>query len=171
MHEAIKQAVGINIANCHSCTYLGDVGDGYEYNGSILACENPDKKNIDNLPGFPFQSEQKCWTPEFWHSKFAGMIKKGDHDEVLALQGEFHAAVQAATVASPPSVKCRKCDKDSGIAHAPGYTKKLKAVGWEYRQNKHGVRIYCKECAEAVWNDPAVVAAFQALTKGPRVNQ
>ena len=96
MHEAVKQATGIEIANCETCMWLGDGGDGLEYNSSFPICENSKRKGADNLKSFPFKAEQKCWVPHFWISKFPAMIKHGEDEEVLNMIKEFRVAVEAA---------------------------------------------------------------------------
>lgn len=40
----------------------------------------------EHLTPLQFKTEQKCWEPEFWHSKFTDLIKDG---EVTAAIGEF----------------------------------------------------------------------------------
>lgn len=89
MHEAIKNAVGIEIANCETCANIGSEDDGGEpeYAKSWPVCRK--FKHYENLKTFPFKTEQKCWEPEFWHSKFTDNIKNGEHDEVLAAINEF----------------------------------------------------------------------------------
>ena len=96
MHEAIKQATGIETANCETCHFLGGDGDGYEYNGTWPVCCNLKRKGVDNLTSFPFKTEQKCWVPEFWQSKFCMMIKHGEDEEVLLLCKQFREAIEAA---------------------------------------------------------------------------
>ena len=77
----LKRATGIKEANCSTCAYLGWEGDGPEYNGNWAVCDNPQKKHVSNLKTFPFKSDQKCWKPEFWHSKFADEVKTGEDEE------------------------------------------------------------------------------------------
>ena len=96
MHEAIKQATGIETANCETCHFLGDGGDGLEYNSSFPICENPKRKGADNLITFPFKAEQKCWSPHFWCSKFSKMIKTGDDKEVDQAFSCFFTAINDA---------------------------------------------------------------------------
>lgn len=87
MHEAMKEAVGINVANCSTCSWLGSDGDGYEYNGTWPVCDKIDR--MFYLKSFPFKKEMKCWEPEFWHSKFTAMIVTGEDDEVDAAHKAF----------------------------------------------------------------------------------
>lgn len=70
MHEQLKIAVGIEKASCHSCAYRGDepVDDYY----SVPVCNK--HEHYSYLKPFPFKTEQKCWTPNFWHSKFTNLI-------------------------------------------------------------------------------------------------
>ena len=98
MHEAVKKATGIEIANCETCTFLGCGGDGYEYNGTWPICENPKRKGVDNLLSFPFKAEQECWVPEFWQSEFSMRIKHGEDKEILQLCQEFREAVAHASL-------------------------------------------------------------------------
>ena len=80
MFEDLKTRLGIKTANCETCTYLGSDGDGPEYNGNWPVCNKIDRMGY--LKSFPFKKEMKCWEPEFWHSKFAEMIKTGSKKEL-----------------------------------------------------------------------------------------
>ena len=78
MHELVKKSVGIECANCSTCAYLGSEDDGNypEFAVSWPVCELHDKYQY--LKPFPFKTEQKCWTPNFWHSKFTVLIDGTD---------------------------------------------------------------------------------------------
>lgn len=78
MHEQIKIAVGIEKANCSTCAYLGSESDGGEpeYSQSWSVCRQFPRYEF--LKPFPFKTEQKCWVPEFWHSKHTSMIDGSD---------------------------------------------------------------------------------------------
>lgn len=95
MHEQIKRAVGITDASCNTCIHIDDVGDGYEYGGSSYVCDKPGRMHVSNLKGFPFQTDQECWVPNFWHSKFADRIKTGEDEEVKALMKQFRDKIEA----------------------------------------------------------------------------
>jgi hypothetical protein len=89
MHESLKQAVGISCANCKTCTYLDGDSDEYDYNVTRFVCANPSRKRVSNLTTFPFKSEQKCWSPDFWQSVYADKIKTGEDEEVDYLYSCF----------------------------------------------------------------------------------
>ena len=97
MHEQIKTNVGIDTANCSTCAYLGSEDDGnYSEMGiSWDVCQKFDRYQY--LKPFPFKTEQKCWEPEFWHSKFAE-LKTGEHEEVTRAIDAFVAARDAQAV-------------------------------------------------------------------------
>jgi hypothetical protein len=83
MHDEMKLRMGVEKANCETCTYLGSDGDGYEYNGTWPVCDKIDRMSY--LKSFPFKKEMKCWQPNFWLSKFAGLIRRGhDHECMVA---------------------------------------------------------------------------------------
>lgn len=92
----VLEAVGIQKANCDTCVHIEDVGDGIEYGGPCLICNKPGRTHVSNLRSFPFKKDQVCYTPNFWHSKFAKMIKHGEDDEVNALDQQFRKAVEKA---------------------------------------------------------------------------
>ncbi len=96
--EAIKQAAGIQDASCRTCARLGADDDGNypEYCVSWHICTKPGRSHVTNLKSFPFKTDQKCWEPEFWQSKYADMIKTGEDEEILRLIGEFRASVDEA---------------------------------------------------------------------------
>ena len=87
MHEQIKIAVGIKCANCQTCGYLGSESDGGEagYSNSWATCDKKGHERYQYLKPFPFKKEQKCWTPNFWASKFSDMID-GTDDSVANAQ-------------------------------------------------------------------------------------
>lgn len=93
-HDAIKDRVGIVIANCSTCAHIGSEGDGYEYNGTWSVCNKIERMGY--LKSFPFKKEMICWEPEFWHSKFTDLIKCGEDEEVLAAIGKFVEARDSA---------------------------------------------------------------------------
>jgi len=100
MHEAMKERVGIECANCKSCAYLGYEEDGGypESNISWPSCEKFERYQY--LKPFPFKTEQKCWEPEFWYSKFADEIKTREDTEVNSAIVNFAAARDSLT---PPT--------------------------------------------------------------------
>lgn len=93
---AVKQASGIECANCLTCAHKGQDSDGgeAEYAISWDTCEK--HPHYTNLKSFPFSGEQECWKPEFWHSKFATQIKTGEHEELMGLVDKFVEAVKTA---------------------------------------------------------------------------
>ena len=92
MHEALKEAVGIETASCASCRHLGSDGDGDEVNyRSWPVCDKVPRFN--NLLSFPFRKEMTCWRPNFWHSKFADEITDSDGG-VSALDDSVNLATQ-----------------------------------------------------------------------------
>ena len=93
MHEKIKEIMGIKIANCSTCRFLGSEGDGPEYNGSWPVCDQLTR--MSNLNTFPFQKEMKCWEPGFWQTKYPNLIKDGTDEEVYAAQKAFRDALIA----------------------------------------------------------------------------
>lgn len=96
MHKKLKEAVGIDIANCSTCSYRGfdDDGNFPEYSVSWPVCDK--FSSYVNLKSFPFKKEMPCWDPCFWHSKFAEQIKTGETEEVKNLMDQFVAAKNAA---------------------------------------------------------------------------
>lgn len=95
MHDQIKIAVGIEKANCNSCAYLGSECDGGEpeYSQSWPVCRK--FPLYEYLKPFPFRTEQKCWEPNFWHSKFTELID-GSDDSLNSAFGAFNAACEDA---------------------------------------------------------------------------
>lgn len=96
MHEKTLQAVGIEVANCSTCSDLGSEDDGNfaEFSVSWLVCRQ--FASYEHLKSFPFKKEMKCWTPEFWNSKFTDLIKGGEESEVLKAIDAFVAARDSA---------------------------------------------------------------------------
>ncbi len=92
MHEKIKLNIGIDLANCLSCAHLGSEDDGNypEMAISWYVCEKFNRYQY--LKSFPFKTEQKCWEPEFWHSKFTEMITTGEQEELIKCIDKFVAA-------------------------------------------------------------------------------
>ena len=92
MHESMKSIMGINKANCETCSHLGTEDDGNwpEYAISWSVCRKFPK--FEHLKPFPFKKERPCWEPEFWQSKFAERIKHGEDWEVLMLIENFVVA-------------------------------------------------------------------------------
>lgn len=93
MHEHLKKATGIATANCETCAYLTTDGDGNYPEKEItwLICGKIPR--MGNLKSFPFKKEMECWHPEFWQSKFAGMIKTGTDEEVRRVSNAFANAI------------------------------------------------------------------------------
>lgn len=91
--DGIKNAVGIDKAHCTTCHHLRAEGDGLEYDNNWLVCDKIER--YGHLKTFPFKREMKCWQPNFWHSKFTAMIKKGTDAEVQAARDAFCCAVQS----------------------------------------------------------------------------
>jgi len=91
--DELKIAIGIDKANCHTCTYLGSDSPGSDdpCEPSWPVCEKVDR--YSNLKSFPFQKEMKCWYPDFWHTKFPERIKTMEDDEMDALSQEFYNIV------------------------------------------------------------------------------
>ena len=96
MHDALKNRVGIEKANCASCIHMGSEDDGGypEYAVSWPVCHKFERYQY--LKPFPFRTEQKCWEPDFWASKFTEMIRTGSDEEVSA-------AIDAFSIASDQS--------------------------------------------------------------------
>lgn len=80
MHDELKNRVGIECANCSTCEHLGSEDDGNfpEYAVSWPVCEREGNEQYKYLKPFPFNTEQKCWEPEFWASKFTDGIDGSD---------------------------------------------------------------------------------------------
>lgn len=78
MHEKVKEATGIERANCENCANLGSESDGGEpeYSVSWPVCHKFER--YEHLKPFPFKTEQKCWEPDFWASKFTDMVDGSD---------------------------------------------------------------------------------------------
>lgn len=84
MHEQMKIAVGIKNANCKTCANFDFESDGEEYSYySWPVCRKFDRYQY--LKPFPFKTEQKCWTPCFWHSKFTEEIDDDDASVDIAI--------------------------------------------------------------------------------------
>lgn len=88
MHEDLKKAVGIEVANCSTCAHLSGVGDDVY----IPFCEK--YPTHSNLKTFPFKREQKCWSPEFWLSKYSAEILTGSREELARIHRNFSNAVK-----------------------------------------------------------------------------
>lgn len=90
--EDIKLNTGIAVANCQSCAHLSYENDGGEpeFSTSWAVCRKFEKYQY--LKPFPFKTEQKCWTPEFWQSKFTKLID-GSDESVMHAIGEFNKAI------------------------------------------------------------------------------
>lgn len=89
MHEELKIRFGIDKANCGTCKHLATDSDGDGY-GEFTYCEKRDC--ISNLKSFPFKTDQKCWKPNFWSSKFTSIIN-GSNESVDKAFSEFDAAL------------------------------------------------------------------------------
>lgn len=89
MHDEIKKRLGIENANCETCSYLGTEDDGNyaEFAISWPTCQKFERYQY--LKSFPFKKEMPCWEPGFWHSKFASGMKKGTHKELMFLLDKF----------------------------------------------------------------------------------
>ena len=92
--EKLKEATGIETANCETCIFLG-----YDDNGDDLAgvvewpiCDADCR--LENLKSFPFKKEMLCWGPNFWASKFVDMIDGIDESVDKAFL-EFREAVES----------------------------------------------------------------------------
>lgn len=99
----LKEATGIACANCSTCSHLGSDGDGPEYNGSWPVCNKVER--FAYLRSFPFKKEMKCWSPEFWHSKFVKNLKKGTDGELMRASKKFRAAVDLANTEDADPVR------------------------------------------------------------------
>jgi hypothetical protein len=100
MHERVKSATGIAVANCKSCAFLGSDGDGGEpeYAVDWPVCDKVAR--YQNLRSFPFKKEMPCWEPNFWESKFADEMTQDDLDRFAddpeSATARFFAAVREA---------------------------------------------------------------------------
>jgi hypothetical protein len=97
MHDVIKIAVGIEKANCSTCANLSSESDGGEpeYSESWPVCMKFSRYEF--LKPFPFKTEQKCWEPEFWHSKFTSIVD-GTDESVMKATGAFKEALESVSV-------------------------------------------------------------------------
>lgn len=96
MHDKMKEVTGITDASCQTCPYIDDVSDGWEYGQEpYYVCSHPKHKHKSNLKGFPFKTDQICWVPQFWASKFSGMIRTGEDEEINDLYRQFNEAVKS----------------------------------------------------------------------------
>jgi hypothetical protein len=97
MHEAMKSAMGIDCANCSTCAYICSESDGAEpeYSVSWPVCRQFEQ--YEHLKPFPFKTEQKCWEPGFWHSKFTDLIDGSDESirKAIAAFAESRDSVDA----------------------------------------------------------------------------
>lgn len=102
MHDEMKAAMGIQCANCETCAYLGNESDGGEPECSVSwpVCEKFER--YEHLKPFPFKTEQKCWEPDFWVSKFTDNIDGSDASVDRALNA-FVIACDSAHQAPEPS--------------------------------------------------------------------
>ncbi len=85
MHDELKERVGISCANCSTGMHLGsdDCGGEPEYSVSWPVCNKFDRYQY--LKPFPFKTEQKCWEPDFWASKFTNTINGTDESVNAAI--------------------------------------------------------------------------------------
>lgn len=90
--STLKERTGIECANCESCVYLGSESDGNypEFAISWPVCRKFERYQY--LKPFPFKTEQKCWEPDFWASKFAEKID-GSDESVLSAIDDFKQAI------------------------------------------------------------------------------
>ena len=88
--ETLKAATGIDCANCETCAHLGTDGDGGL--NSWLVCEKEGHERYQYLKPFPFRTEQRCWEPCFWSSKFSDLID-GSYSSVQTACKEFNHAI------------------------------------------------------------------------------
>ncbi len=95
--EAIKQAVGVATANCLHCALLGSDSAGSDdpLEPTWPICTKDENWRFNNLKSFPFKKDMPCWHPDFWHSKFAGMIRTGSNREVNRLFKAFGEALKS----------------------------------------------------------------------------
>lgn len=86
--------MGIEKANCETCSYLGSEDDGNfaEFAISWPVCRKFPR--YEHLKSFPFKKEMACWSPEFWHSKFANMVD-GSDESMKEAAIAFNAAKEA----------------------------------------------------------------------------
>jgi len=87
MHEEMKEAVGIDVANCETCIHRQNCSDGDYGEYKWFECGKNGQRHYSYLNTFPFKKEMKCWEPSFWSSKFF-------NDEVFEGSNEFAIAVQ-----------------------------------------------------------------------------
>lgn len=90
----ILARMGIEKANCETCSYLGSDDDGNyaEFAISWPVCTKFPRYQY--LKSFPFKKEMTCWSPEFWHSKFANIVNGSDESMAEAAIA-FKAAKEA----------------------------------------------------------------------------
>jgi hypothetical protein len=86
---AVRDAVGIEKANCETCVWYGSDGDGYEYNGSWPVC-NKNNSRVDNLVSFPFKKDMACWYPEIWMSAFSDRMTDERGEAIQSVVDEFY---------------------------------------------------------------------------------
>jgi hypothetical protein len=101
MMAALKEIMGIEQANCRTCAYLGNEcndSSDYSYGNSWPVCEKEENWGYNNLKSFPFQKEMSCWVPDFWHSRFADMVKTGSNREMNKLYRMFKQALSGLKV-------------------------------------------------------------------------
>lgn len=93
----IKSIVDIARANCETCANIGNEDDGNypEFAIGWAVCRKFPRYQY--LKPFPFKTEQKCWEPEFWHSKFAAMVDGTDKSVHRAIDA-FKEALNAVGV-------------------------------------------------------------------------
>ena len=95
--KLLKEALGIENANCSTCTQMDDVDGGVDHSScSCLVCSIND--GYGNLKSFPFKKEMKCWEPEFWNSKFTNIIKNGTDIEVATAHDSFKKAYNSVII-------------------------------------------------------------------------
>lgn len=98
MHEEMKSRLGIKCANCSTCMHLGSDSDGGEpeYSVNWQVCYKFDRYH--HLKPFPFKTEQKCWEPDFWASKFTEIVNGSDESMDRAID----AFVKARDITHSP---------------------------------------------------------------------
>jgi hypothetical protein len=122
----LKLASGISVANCATCGNLGSEDDGGDPPcRSWPICHRFDRYGY--LRSFPFKKEMSCWTPHFWHSKFADKIngEKPNDDAVFAewnkaideaeADGKAALKEQVPTEGSSPNNRCNNRTKTRDI--------------------------------------------------------
>lgn len=118
--EVMKAAMGVDRANCEACCHYERAYTSHEYplDYDPPACHKKGREHVGNLKSFPFQTEQKCFEPDFWWTKYAEEINGDDeHDKEVAKR--FREACDS--YCSPTNMDFQTADYDDlcGCVSAP----------------------------------------------------